>query len=103
MHILQKSKHNQGFSLIETLVAISIISASIVGPLGLASKSLSQATLVKDQIFLASKLEELVYFFFFKKLVPLKLLSGNLKRVITQNFSQIHFQNPLKLIEDIFF
>lgn len=52
---------NKGFTIIETLVAITILMISIVGPLTIAQKSLNAATYAKDQViasFLAQDLME---------------------------------------------
>ena len=43
-------KKNSGFTLIETLVAISLLSVSIVAPMALASQSLAAAYYARDQI-----------------------------------------------------
>jgi len=56
-----KIQNNKGFTLIETLVAITILMISIVGPLTIAQKSLTAATIAKDQViasFLAQELME---------------------------------------------
>ena len=45
------SKTKNGFTLIETLVAITILMISIVGPLTIAQKSLKAALQAKDQVF----------------------------------------------------
>ena len=41
---------NQGFTLIETLVAITILMISVVGPLTIASKGVTAAATSKDQV-----------------------------------------------------
>jgi len=46
----KNNKKNTGFTLVETLVAISILLISIVGPLTIASNGLSSAGLVKEKI-----------------------------------------------------
>ena len=43
-------KTNQGFTLIETLVAISILVVAIVAPMSLATQSLSSAFYARDQV-----------------------------------------------------
>ncbi len=66
---------NKGFTLIETLVAITILMISIVGPLTIAQKSLMAATLAKDQViasFLAQEVVEKI-----KNDRDLHLRSGN--------------------------
>jgi prepilin-type N-terminal cleavage/methylation domain-containing protein len=55
--------YNQGFTIIETLVAITILLISIAGPLTIAQKSLTAATLAKDQViasYLAQDLMEYI-------------------------------------------
>ncbi len=48
---LQKNKsHKKGFTLIETMVAISILLISIIGPLEIASKGLFSAIYAKEEI-----------------------------------------------------
>lgn len=44
------SKMKKGFTLVETLVAISILMLSVTGPLYFASESLKAATYARDQI-----------------------------------------------------
>ena len=44
------SKNNKGFTIIETLIAITILMISIAGPLTIAQKSLNAATYAKDQV-----------------------------------------------------
>ncbi len=56
------TKH-KGFTIIETLVAITILMISIVGPLTIAQKSLNAAIYARDQVtasFLAQDLMEMV-------------------------------------------
>ncbi|MBI3632675.1 MAG: hypothetical protein HY226_00105 [Candidatus Vogelbacteria bacterium] len=49
-HTIKKQNTVYGFSLLETLVAISILMMTIVGPLELASKGIVFADYVKDEI-----------------------------------------------------
>src|SRR5262249_36523598 len=54
-----------GFTLIETLVAVMILAVSIAGPLSIASRSLNNSLVAKDQIgafFLAQDAIEYVRF-----------------------------------------
>ncbi len=58
-----QNKH--GFTLLETLVAVTILATSIVGPLSIASRSLNNSLLAKDQVtafFLAQDAVEYVRF-----------------------------------------
>ena len=52
MYFTEKNKKHigKGFTLVETLVAISILMLAIVGPLTIASKGLSAAQFARDQI-----------------------------------------------------
>jgi len=55
--------YNQGFTIVETLVAITILMISIAGPLTIAQKSLTAATQAKDQViasYLAQDLMEYI-------------------------------------------
>ena len=63
----------------------------------------SPSTLVKDQIFFDSKLEKLVYFFLSEKPCPTKTFKRKFKASNNSKLFSNTFQNPLKLIEDIFF
>ena len=47
---IQKEIKNKGFTLVEALVAISILMIAIASPMMLTQKSLSSATLSKDQM-----------------------------------------------------
>ena len=47
---VQKKKAQAGFTLVETLVAISILMLAVTGPLYFASESLKAATYARDQI-----------------------------------------------------
>ncbi len=44
-----KSQVNKGFTLIETLVAVLLLSTAIAGPLSIASKGLNATLVAKDQ------------------------------------------------------
>lgn len=48
--INKKLAHTRGFTLIETMVAVLLLSIAIAGPLTIASKGLSSALVAKDQI-----------------------------------------------------
>ena len=57
--------HNRGFTLIETLVAIFILTTAIAGPLTIASRALTSALVAKNQItafYLAQDAVEYVRF-----------------------------------------
>src|SRR3989344_5249811 len=47
---MQNKTSQNGFTLIETLVAVSLLSIAVVAPMTLASKSLSTAYYPRDQI-----------------------------------------------------
>lgn len=47
---MKKLSSVRGFTLIETFVAISVLMTAVAGPLTIASKGLSSATIAKDQI-----------------------------------------------------
>lgn len=50
MHTPHKNKRKKGFTLIETLVAISLLVVAISAPMSLAAQSLSSAFYARDQI-----------------------------------------------------
>lgn len=70
MHWLRTLLHSarrraQGFTLIETLVAVLLLAVSIAGPLTIASKGLSGAIIARDQMtafYLAQDAVEYVHF-----------------------------------------
>lgn len=45
-----RTSHNAGFTLVETLVAISVLLVSLAGPLTIATKGLSTALFSRDQV-----------------------------------------------------
>ena len=47
---MKSKRHSAGFTLVETLVAISILLISLAGPLTIAAKSLNSAIFARDQI-----------------------------------------------------
>jgi type II secretory pathway pseudopilin PulG len=58
-------RFKKGFTIIETLVAITILMISIVGPLTIAQKSLNASIYAKDQViasFIAQEQMELIKF-----------------------------------------
>jgi type II secretory pathway pseudopilin PulG len=46
-----KTKNKKGFTIVETLVAISVLMIAVAGPLVVANKSLTAALYAKDQMF----------------------------------------------------
>lgn len=57
------SEKKNGFTLVETLVAISILMLAIIGPMGIAAQSLQSAFIARDQIvafYLAQEAVEIV-------------------------------------------
>ncbi len=63
---LQKKPHNQGFTLIETLVAITILLLVIIGPISIAAKGLQMSYYAGDElaaIYLAQEVIEAVTHF----------------------------------------
>ena len=63
--MIDKKNKKRGFTLIETLVAVMILASAIVGPLSIASRSLNNSIVAKDQIsafFLAQDAVEYVRF-----------------------------------------
>lgn len=46
----KKIKHNDGFTLVETLIAITILISAVIGPMTVVQKSLSSANFAKSQI-----------------------------------------------------
>ncbi len=54
----QKPKTNAGFTLVEAIVAMGVISVGFVGSLVLLSKSASQAGVLKDRVIAAHLAEE---------------------------------------------
>ncbi len=55
-----KSKHNKGFTLIETFVAVTILLLAVTGPLYLVTKGLAISRSVKGQITAAYLAQEAV-------------------------------------------
>ena len=47
---MQKQRKNKGFTLVEAMVAISVLSLAVTGPLLIAQKGLASAIYAKDQI-----------------------------------------------------
>lgn len=64
---LKASPWASGFTLIETLVAIVILTTAIAGPLTIAAKSFMAATVVKDQITAFYLAQDAVEYIRFKR------------------------------------
>jgi Tfp pilus assembly protein PilV len=47
---LKSLKNNSGFTIVETLVAITILMIAIAGPLTIAQKGLTASTYARDQM-----------------------------------------------------
>jgi len=60
-------KANDGFTLIETLVAIAILVAAITGPLTLASQSLFSAFVARDQMIASFLAQDAIEFIRYKR------------------------------------
>ncbi len=61
---IKASRNKQGFTLVETLVAISILMIAITGPLTIASKALTTALTSRDQViatFLVQDVHEYIH------------------------------------------
>jgi len=54
----EKEEKNKGFSLIETLVAITVLIGAIAGPLTLASQGIKAASLFKNQLIASNLAQE---------------------------------------------
>lgn len=59
MNMGEKHK-NRGFTLIETLVAVSLLSIAIVAPMSLVSKSLTTAYYARDQVIAIHLAQEII-------------------------------------------
>lgn len=73
---IKKNKDKKGFTLVETLIAISILMISVAAPLSLAAKGIEATTLAKQQIvayYLAQDAYEFV-----KNKVDSNKLTGNI-------------------------
>lgn len=58
---------NKGFTLIETLIAVTILATAIAGPLTIAAKSFMAAVVVKDQITAFYLAQDAVEYIRFKR------------------------------------
>lgn len=75
-HYFSKWQSSAGFTLIETLVAISILLIAIVGPLTLATRGLSAALVARDQITAFYLAQEAIEFVRVKRDEVVLSLSG---------------------------
>ena len=75
MKFFRYKKNNSGFSLIETLVAITVLLVAITGPLTIAHRALSAARIARDQtktVYLAQDAIEYI-----KNVKDKNVLEGN--------------------------
>ena len=68
-------KQNRGFSLIETLVAITVLLVAVVGPLTIAHRALSIARVVRDQTKTVYLIQDAIEYI--KNVKDTNVLEGN--------------------------
>lgn len=59
--------HNRGFTLIETLLAVLILTVAIVGPMAIAAKGLQLSLISKDQVTAAFLAQDAMEYIRFKR------------------------------------
>src|SRR3989338_1659516 len=72
---IENSRCGRGFTLIETLVAVTILSAAVAGPMVLSIKSIGSASVSQDQLVAFYLGQEVVEYI--RNIRDTNLISGN--------------------------